>query len=227
MSDRLRTIGILGGTFDPIHIGHLRAAIEVTENLALDEMRLLPCQYPPHRSTPTVTPEHRLNMVRLAIQGTSLQVDDREMHRDGPSYSIDTLMSFKRDYPKASLCMVVGVDAFLGLTTWFQWETLIQLANIVVIHRSGWELPKTGMIAELLEERALVGKSVHEVASGHIITQNISGLEVSSTQIRNLISQHKSPLFLLPEKVHSYIQQQRLYGYDQNSSIQQPERSQI
>lgn len=221
MSERLKTIGILGGTFDPIHIGHLRSAIEVTESLELDEMRLLPCKYPPHRSTPTVAAEHRLNMVRLAVQGTSLQVDDREMRREGPSYSIDTLMSLKCDFPKASLCMVVGVDAFLGLTTWFQWEKLIQLANIVVMHRSGWELPETGIVAELLQEHALVGKKLHEVASGHIITQNISGLEISSTHIRNLISQRKSPIFLLPENVYHYIQQHGLYGCDQNSSIHQ------
>jgi len=219
MTERLKTIGIFGGTFDPIHCGHLRAGLEIYETLSLNEMRLIPGKHPPHRSTPKASPEHRLNMARLGIQGSPLQIDDCEMRREGPSYSIDTLMALRREYPKASLCMVVGVDAFLGLTSWFQWEKFIQLANIIVMYRAGWSLPKTGITAELLQSHALASKNLDQVTCGYILTQKITTLEISASQIRNLIEQKRSPAFLLPKSVHEYIQQNKLYGYDENDTM--------
>lgn len=239
-----KSIGIFGGTFDPIHIGHCRAALEIYQALQLDEMRLIPCKHPPHRAQPSASPEHRLNMAHLAVAGTPLQVDDREMHRDGPSYSVDTLMSLRREFPKASLCFVVGIDAFMGLTSWYQWEKLIQLTNIVVTHRKGYEFPKTGNssnnsgIAALLEKYALNKEKLENQEHqgnpekqdslcnhlcGKISTQTISGLEISASSIRNLIETKRSPAFLLPEKVLEYIQKNELYGYDSGNVTNQQE----
>lgn len=225
MADNLlKTIGIFGGTFDPIHFGHLRAAIELFEELSLDEIRLIPGKHPPHRMTPLASPEDRLNMIHLAIQGTPLTVDDREMRRDGPSYSIDTLMSLRREYPKASLCMFVGADAFLGLTTWFQWEKLIQLANIIVMQRSGFNLPVNGAIAELIaNHRPAENEPIHKNPYGRIFTQNITLLEISASNIRHRIQNKKSPAFLIPDSVHEYIQRHGLYGYDKIVSVTQQE----
>lgn len=223
----LKTIGIFGGTFDPIHFGHLRAALEIYEELSLDEVRLVPGKHPPHRMTPQASPEDRLHMVQLAIEGTPLTVDDQEMRREGPSYSIDTLMSLRRENPKASLCMVVGVDAFLGLTTWFQWEKLIQLANIIVMYRTGWELPKTGPIAELIQTHAPSNESINKYPYGRILTQTISILDISASNIRNRIQNNRSPDFLLPEKVHEYIQKHGLYGYDRSKSAKQQETTHV
>lgn len=229
------TIGIFGGTFDPIHCGHLRSALEIYETLNLDEMRLIPGKHPPHRTMPNASPEHRLNMVRLALEGSPLKVDDREMHREGPSYSIDTLMSLRKEYPKASLCMVVGVDAFLGLTTWFQWEKLIQLANIIVMYRTGWTLPNEGPVAELMRTHGLSNthalsnnplntvNTLNQRTCGCIITQKISALDIAASNIRNIIANGKSPAFLIPEKVNDYIQKHNLYGYEQNSDRIQSE----
>jgi nicotinate-nucleotide adenylyltransferase len=152
--EKRKSLGLFGGTFDPIHFGHLRAALEIYQNLKLDEMRIIPCKQPPHRPIPKAAPLDRIEMVRNAVINTPLMLDDREMHRDGPSYTVDTLMSFRREFPRASLCLLVGVDTFLGLTSWHQWEKIIQLANIMVMHRHGWTVPDTGIIAELLQTYA-------------------------------------------------------------------------
>lgn len=210
-----QTIGIFGGTFDPIHFGHLRAALEINEQLNLDEMRLIPCKHPPHRAMPHSSAEHRLHMVQQAVLNSPLQVDNREMQREGPSYSVDTLMSLRREFPQASLCMAVGLDAFLGITSWYQWEKLLQLSNIIVMARAGWELPKTGITAELLETKLLLdSESLAQYSCGRITVQTISTLKISASQIRSLLSHNHLPWFLMPEKVIQYIQENELYGYN-------------
>ncbi len=212
-----KTIGILGGTFDPIHFGHLRAAIEIYEHLNLDEIRLIPCRFPPHKTTPMADAHHRLTMIRKAVQGTKLQVDECEIEREPPSYSVDTLMALRRTYPEASLCMIVGADTFIGLPQWHQWEKLIQLTNIVVTHRGDPALPKKGIIKNFLEKHALAThESIRSFTAGRIIQQRITQLDISSTQIRNIIHTKLSPHFLLPSKVWEYIQTQGLYGYNKN-----------
>lgn len=216
----LQTIGIFGGTFDPIHLGHLRAALEVKETLNLDTLRIVPSLHPPHRTAPIASATHRLKMASLAISGSELTLDDQEMHRMGPSYSIDTLMALRRQYPQASLCMVVGLDAFLSLPSWYQWEKLIQLANIVVICRAGFQIPPTGMIGDLLEIHSLKpNEKITEFQNGKIMTQPITTLDISASHIRSMITQNKSPRFLLPEKVLEYIQDQELYGYNGHQQI--------
>ena len=126
-------IGILGGTFDPIHYGHLRTAFELWQELRLAEVRLLPAGTPPHRDQLYAAADVRLRMVRAAVAGQPyFVVDDREVRRTGPSYSVDTLTELRREYPERSLCLLLGMDAFLGLPQWHRWRELLTLAHVVV-----------------------------------------------------------------------------------------------
>ncbi len=215
--DNLRTIGIFGGTFDPIHLRHLRTALEIFENLHLDEMRLIPCNHPPHRPPPACLPTERLAMVGLAIANTCFKIDDREMNREGPSYFVDTLMSLRREYPKASLCMVVRMDIFLELHSWHQWEKLIQLANIIVACPTAWEMPKEGAMIDFLKKHELSNdETLSHFLAGRIKCAPITTFDISGRKIRTLIKTGKSAQFLLSEKVYDYIQKEKLYGYNDN-----------
>ena len=134
-------IGVFGGTFDPIHYGHLRLAEELADRLQLGEVRIVPARVPPHRAAPKVTSSHRLEMVRLACAGNPrFLVDDRECRREGPSYTVDTLLGLRAELAADTpLCLLMGVDAYLALTTWSRWERLYDLAHIVIAHRPGFE----------------------------------------------------------------------------------------
>ena len=134
---RPRRIGLFGGTFDPVHIGHLRSALETAELLGLDELRLLPAARPPHRETPQVSAQQRLAMVELAVAGVApLTVDARELARDKPSYTIDTLESLRAELgSEAQLFLMVGWDAFCGLPTWHRWDELLQHCHMLVLQR--------------------------------------------------------------------------------------------
>lgn len=218
----VNTIGFLGGTFDPIHFGHLRAALEISEALQLDEMRLIPCHNPPHRIPPKAASIHRFNMAKLAVLGSKLKVDDQEMNRFGPSYSIDTLKSLRNLYPHASLCMVVGLDAFVDLTSWHQWENIINLANIVVMYRTGYNLPEKGILIDLVKQHALQpNEKIAEFPNGRISLQNITHLDICASGIREILASKQSPRFLLPEKVLEYIEENRLYTHIEDSLTEQ------
>ena len=150
----MRPIGIFGGTFDPIHYGHLRTALELKALLDLDKVHFVPCANPPHRTAPMSDGALRLRMVEAAIRDEPKFVaDDRELKRAGVSYTIDTLASFRAELPGRSLCLLLGMDAFLGLPQWHRWRELTTLAHIVVAHRPGWEAPTTGTLGDLLRER--------------------------------------------------------------------------
>ena len=136
-----RMVGVVGGTFDPIHDGHLRMALEVANRLALDEVRFIPSAKPPHRDEPDATDLQRLNMVELAIMGEARFIlDDREYRREGDSYMVDTLESLRDEMGRdVSLILILGSDAFLGLTSWHRWQRLLELTHIAVVVRPGFE----------------------------------------------------------------------------------------
>ena len=138
-----KRIGLLGGTFDPVHIGHLRSALEVADALALDELRMMPNARPPHRDTPQVSPQQRLEMVRLAVDGIApLVVDDRELKRDKPSYTVDTLELMRAELAADDqLFLLLGWDAFCGLPSWHRWEELLQHCHILVLQRPALSAP--------------------------------------------------------------------------------------
>jgi nicotinate-nucleotide adenylyltransferase len=143
----MNPMGIFGGTFDPIHYAHLRTAFELQQALRLKEIRFLPAGNPPHRDQPLADAQLRLQMVQLATAGQAgFVVDDREVRKAGPSYSVETLAELRHEYPDRSLCLIVGMDAFLSLPKWHQWRELLLLAHLVVAHRPGWNGTARGVV---------------------------------------------------------------------------------
>jgi nicotinate-nucleotide adenylyltransferase len=207
-------IGVFGGTFDPIHFGHLRTGYELLQLLALEEVRYLPCGLPPHRGMPVASAETRLEMVRAAVAGhPGLVVDDRELHRDGPSYSVDTLGDLRQDLPGRSLCLIVGMDAFLGFPSWSRWREIFELAHVVVARRPGWTAPDMGELEAVLEQRQTARvKDLHEAASGRIYIHAVTQLEISSTAIRQMVSAGQEPRFLMPDETVEIIKRSGCYS---------------
>lgn len=208
-------IGIFGGTFDPIHYGHLRPALELAEALSLKEVRFIPARIPPHRAQPVAGPAQRLEMVRLAVAGVDgFRVDERELQREGPSYMVDTLASLAAELPEERLCLLLGMDAFLGLPGWHQWQRLLELAHIVVAHRPGWQPPQDGPLAALLaQRRTTAARNLALQPTGLVVLQPVTQLQISSTAIRTLIAEGRSPRFLLPEAVARWIAAEGLYSH--------------
>jgi nicotinate-nucleotide adenylyltransferase len=217
-------IGILGGTFDPIHFGHLRTALEIYQALELAEVRLVPCYQPVHRKFPTASPKDRLAMVRSAIENEpGLSVDDCEIRRQGPSYTIDTLQTLQKKTPGTPLCLIMGIDALLSFPSWHRWEEILQLVHLVIAHRPQYHVPQTGVVAQLLKQRLAHNTAeLHECAAGKILFHPVTPLEISATDIRKQIAMGRSPRFLLPTSVYHYIEQHGVYsisGY--NSGAQE------
>lgn len=213
-------VGILGGTFDPIHYGHLRLAQELAEGLALREVRLIPAGLPPHRAQPVVSPQQRLEMGRLGIAGNPLfALDEREIFKSTPSYTVETLLDLRRELGAMQpLCLFMGADAFLGLATWHRWRELFDLAHIVVAQRPGVvgitraavTLP-TDLLNELNRRLVNEPEALREAPCGAILVQPITALDISATQIRNEFAAGRSPRYLLPDAVLDYIQTNGLY----------------
>jgi nicotinate-nucleotide adenylyltransferase len=203
-------IGIFGGTFDPVHYGHLRSALEVKEIFGLTEVRLIPSAQPPHREQPAATALMRLHMLELAIKNQpGLVIDTRELNRHGVSYMVDTLKSLRQEFPSEPLLLFIGSDAFNQLKTWHQWQHLFDFAHIVVMTRPGFKIQNlddffkvwlAGNLTELTDNIA-----------GKLYFQQVSQLDISATAIRNMIAEQQNPGFLLPDTVIAYIRQHRLY----------------
>ena len=205
-----KAIGIMGGMFDPVHTGHLRAAIEFAEALSLSEVRLLPCHQPPHKESPLVSSVQRREMLELAIRhADKLCVDDRElMLRNEPSYTISSLRQLRQELgDETPIYFALGADAFNKLDTWKDWKELFSLANFVVMHRPASEISFSNAF---LQSRLSDIDSEHPVA-GNIYELTISALDISSTKIRQLIQSDQSIKFMLPEVVEQYIYQNQLY----------------
>ena len=206
-------LGIFGGTFDPVHFGHLRPALELAEALRLDEMRLLPAGRPPHRDPPVAPPEARRHMVELAIEPEpTLQLDDRELRRPGPSWMVDTLTELRAEVGDRPLLLVVGSDAVASLHHWHRWRELFRLAHLVVAGRPGWEpSPQAPAWAELEERRLASAEALAERPAGGVLFRAVTPLEISSTAIRRLLAEGGNPRYLLPETVLQWIRRHRIY----------------
>jgi nicotinate-nucleotide adenylyltransferase len=210
-------VGILGGTFDPIHYAHLRLGEELADRVGLAQVRFVPARVPPHRATPNVTAEHRLEMTRLATAGNPrFTVDDRECRRQGPSYTLDTLHELRAELGAARpFCLLMGVDAYLGLTTWSRWLQLYETAHIVIAHRPGFALDTHAMPGELAQQTAsrltADARTLHGRPGGLVLAVDIPALDISATVIRTLIRGGHSARYLLPDDVLDYIERNRLY----------------
>lgn len=207
-------IGILGGTFDPVHHGHLRLALECLGAARLAEVKLVPLHKPAHRGPVHASAEQRLAMLKLAtehVQGVN--VDDIEIRRGGTSWTIDTVTEYRQQSGDRSLCLIMGMDAFQSLHRWKQWELIPEQVHIIVAARPG-----TGdefeheQVANLYKQKhTYYLEDIHSSPAGKILKINIPTLAVSSTRIRSLLAATQSAAFLLPDKVLAYIHQERIY----------------
>lgn len=213
----MKLVGILGGTFNPIHYGHLRMAQELADGLGMDEVKFIPSANPPHKDSVTVSAEHRAAMVKLAIaDNPKFSIDELELNRDGASYTIDTLVSLRETLGKeTSLCLMMGSDAFVKLNTWHRWQELLDYAHIILVQR-----PNQGKRQEKLPDelqtllREHYAEDVSELSktnAGLINMQAISAHDISSSQIRDNLKHGVSVRYLLPKEVVGYIQQHKLY----------------
>jgi len=201
-------IGLFGGTFDPIHYGHLRPALDVMQAANLHEVRFIPNRVPPHRDSPVRSDQQRLELVRLAIDDTpGFVLDQRELKREGPSYMVDTLMSLKQDFSESSLCLILGMDAFNGLPQWHRWREILELCHLIVTSRPGSELPDFAGQADIQRKISADPKCLRERPVGQILLQSVTQLDISASLIRHLLSNQQSTQFLLPEAVREKLEQ--------------------
>lgn len=210
----MQALGIFGGTFDPVHYGHLRSALELKHRLALDEIRFVPCAHPPHRERPTASAEVRLRMLHAAVDHEQgFVVDARELERPGPSYTVDTLASLRGEFPRASLSLILGMDAFLGLPAWRAWRELLDLAHIVVAHRPGSALPSDSELGELLrDKRTSAAAELKDTPAGRVHVEAVTQLEISSTDLRASIGAGLTARYLLPDEVWEIIVETGCYA---------------
>ena len=207
-------VGVLGGTFDPIHYGHLRTALELRERLHLDHVRFIPCNDPPTSKQPLLDARTRLRIVEAAIESEpDFVADDRELVRGGVSYTVDTLRSLRADFGDTPLALIMGMDAFLSLPEWRDWRSLLEYAHIVVAHRPGWSAPQQGVLGALLEARAArSADELHRAPAGRIYVAEVTQLEISSTALRTSISEGVDPKYLVPPAVRSIILELECYA---------------
>ncbi|WP_020560880.1 nicotinate-nucleotide adenylyltransferase [Thiofilum flexile] len=205
-------IGLLGGTFDPIHFGHLRIALEVADALDLEQVRFIPNRVPPHRRQPLASGAERLMMIQAAIQGESRFVaDDRELRQDKTSYTVHTLQALHQEFPHQSWAFIIGVDAFLPLQSWFEWQNLFKLTHFIVVGRPGYALTnpsETAWFQPYLVD-SVADLTRHSV--GKVLPIGIQGLDISATQLRNMIAREQNPRYLTPDSVCAMIKAQQLY----------------
>ncbi|WP_148253806.1 nicotinate-nucleotide adenylyltransferase [Aidingimonas lacisalsi] len=208
-------IAMFGGTYDPVHLGHLRSGVELREALSLDRVHMIPAHVPPHREAPGVSSGMRLEMLQLGIGDTpGLLADDRELRRDGPSYSADTLTSLREAYgPDACLIMAVGADAFLKLAQWHKPERLFELANLVVIDRPGHYAPLPKELSRLVEHRLVdTPEWLTSRRAGCVLRLALpSAMEISATDIRARCRRGLCIRYLVPDAVASYLETSGAY----------------
>ena len=206
-------VGVLGGTFDPVHNGHLRLAMEMATALNMAHVRLVPCARPPHRGAPTASPGQRAKWIRVAVSTEPrLRLDDRELLRDGPSYTVDTLASMRKDMPDTPLCLIMGRDVFAKLPQWHQWERIFDSAHIVLIDRPDIDATLDPEASTALAERAVDDvQALHDTLCGHIYTYTPPPLAISASYIRQLLAENQSPRYLLPMAVLDDIMDAGVY----------------
>lgn len=208
----MQLIGVLGGTFDPVHNGHLRLAIESVEQIDLAQVRLIPNGIPNHRAQANADNDTRLSMLAAAVDSPHLVVDSREIDRPGVSYMVDTLSSLKAEFPDDALCLIIGIDAYLGLPQWDRWESLFELAHLLVATRPGLKIAPSAALESATATRvASNSASLLSSPHGQIYFMNIPLLDISASDIRARCRAGLDISYLVPSSVQHIIKQKRLY----------------
>ena len=210
-------IGILGGTFDPIHYGHLRPAREVQQALALGQVRLIPAGEPPHRAAPKADAKQRLQMVERAIvEYPKFVVDDREIRHAGLSYTVETLESLRTEHGERPLCLIMGIDTFLDLESWHRWQQIPEMAHIVIMQRPGWSVNSidTSALPKWTTRRlAPDAQTLSNSKFGRILLKMVTPQDISASRVRAAIARGESVRAWIPPAVLDYIRAERLYGF--------------
>ncbi|MDH5407563.1 MAG: nicotinate-nucleotide adenylyltransferase [Gammaproteobacteria bacterium] len=209
-------IGVFGGTFDPIHLGHIQTVTDVAAAMELEQVLFIPVGIPPHRDKPIASAEQRLAMVNLAIAANDRFVlDDREIRRPGPSYMVETLGSLREQQGETtSIGLILGLDAFCELDSWHQWQEINQLAHLIVMTRPGWDekgITSPALQKLVAEHQVTNPLDCHKQAAGSVVFLPVSPMDISSTQIRKSIRAGLDVSTLLPTSVNSLIQQEQIY----------------
>jgi len=205
-------VGVFGGTFDPIHYGHLRPAQEAVQKLALAELRFIPAAQPPHRPPPVASAAQRLAMAELAIRDLpGLRVDGRELQRGGLSYTVLTLESLRAELGNTPLCLLIGADQFRSFETWHRWQEIPALAHLVVLNRPG---ATAGALPDWARKRTCMDlHKLQESPAGRLAFLSVSPQDISATRIRAALARGESVQGLLPEAVLDYIRTNQVYGH--------------
>jgi len=213
MKNKTGVIGILGGTFDPIHFGHLRMGQELINTHEFTRIHFMPCYKPVHREEPIASPDARLAMLQMAICNEAKFIaDEREIQQKTPSYTIDTLISLKTEMPAMHLCLLIGIDAFLHFLSWREPARIMEMAHLMVTHRPYYELPSQGAIIDFFKKHRQTDISfLHEKSAGGIVLQPITPLDISAKMIRLQLQIGQNPRYLLPDSVCEYIKNNQLY----------------
>ncbi|HRP76672.1 MAG TPA: nicotinate-nucleotide adenylyltransferase [Rhodocyclaceae bacterium] len=214
-------LGLLGGTFDPIHVGHLRLAEEARDALQLSGVRFIPAGDPPHRDRPICSAMHRLELVRRAVIGNpAFSVDDSEILNEGKSYTVVTLERLRASLgPTRPLVLILGADAFQGLPGWHRWTELIDLAHIAIANRPGiaphgrrWSGALSDELDRALGERMSVDPGLlRQTPAGRVVPFDMTPLAISASLVRDLVASGHSARYLLPDSVLDYIARHNLY----------------
>lgn len=208
-------VGVYGGTFDPIHYGHLRCAWEVAEALKLNRLHMIPAGSPPLRGQPGADGPDRSAMLSMALAerqaAPELVCDDRELGRQGPSYTFDTLQEFRSEYPSCCLWLVLGEDAFSRFDRWYRWDEFLALTNLLIVPRPGFTEARSPAIASLVERAQVPLEAALDAEAGALVELTITPLAISATEVRALLAAGRSPRFLTPDSVIDYIQTRSLY----------------
>lgn len=214
---KMPAFGILGGTFNPIHFGHLRMAQELAEALKLKQVRFIPAANPPHKDTPLISAQQRAEMVQLAISDNNTFVlDDRELLRTGASYTIDTLQSLREELgTAASITLFMGSDAFFKFDTWHRWQEIIHLCHIALVQRPRLR-SHDGVLSKTLEtflhnHYSENPDDIHDFPAGIVTMRQVTALDISSTAIRHALKSNESVRYLMPANVINYIKSHHLY----------------
>ncbi len=214
-------IGVYGGTFDPIHFGHLRPVLDVINTLSLDKCHFIPCREPHHRAMPAASTKQRIEMIRAAIKvEPRFVLDTREIDRDGVSYTVDTLESIVTEISSEhGLCLILGVDAFIKFDQWHRWQSILDMCHLVVTHRPGWDVETlltqdqvSKTLGKVIKQRRIYNKDeLKQSQAGKIIFQSVTQLDISATNIRALLAKNDSIQYLVPDDVITIIKNQEIY----------------